>query len=195
TDIDTVVSKTKKSVMPQRGAGQISTNETINSWLPQKTLADDLWALGFDSKEAYYPCNPNTSVRVAYQTPVKVKFADTSEHEFIPTTFEDALIYENYQLFKKLKGLGNIKRIRNILKNEDEERIRKEVYKLIYGTVTKNGQRKKGLLDKAEFALELLFSKDPKAIEPPHYIEEALKWLQDILVANESCDFLSGDDT
>lgn len=195
TDIDTVVPKTKKSVMPQRGADQISTNDTINSWLPQKTLADDLWALDFASKEVCYPCNPNTSVRVAYQMPVKVKFADASEHEFIPTTFEDALIYENYELFKKLKGLGNIKRIRNILKNEDEEKIRKEVYKLIYGTVAKNGQRKKGLLDKAEFALELLFSKDPKAIEPPHYIVEALKWLQDILVANESCDFLSGDET
>ena len=78
---------------------------------------------------------------------------------------------------------------------KEEEKIRREVYKLIYGTVAKNGQRKKGLLDKAEFALELLFSKDPKAIEPPHYIAEALKWLQDILVANESCDFLSGDET
>lgn len=191
TDIDTVEPKKKKCVMPKRNAGQISTNETITTWIPRMYSVDSLWAASADEKQVSYEHNPDASVRVAYQTPVKIKFSDDSEHEFIPTTFEDALAYENFATFKTLQGLGAIKKIRNIFKQENADEITKNVYELIYGSTDADGKREKGSLDKAEFALQLLYNKDPKSIIPPQYISVALEWLEDSLIKREDEDFAS----
>jgi len=191
TDIDTVEPKRKKSIIPKRDDGQISTNETITAWIPRMSSADSLWAASADKKQVSYEHNPDASVRVAYQTPINVKFSDSTEHEFIPTTFEDALAYENFATFKTLRGLGAIKKIRNIFKQENAEEIAQNVYELIYGGADANGKRKKGSLDKAEFALQLMYNKDPKSITPPQYIAEALKWLEDSLIKREDGDFAS----
>ena len=60
----------------------------------------------------------------------------------------------------------------------------------IYGVKDKDGRRKKGI-DKAEFALQLLYNKDPQKIAPPSYIAEALQWLEDSLIQREDEDFAS----
>ncbi len=122
-----------------------------------------------------------------------MKFSDDSEHEFIPTTFEDALAYENFKTFKTLKGLGAIKKLRAIFNNEDADKISKSVYELIYGATDGKGNRKKGI-DKAEFALQLLYNKDPQKIIPPSYIAEALQWLEDSLIQREDGDFVSEEE-
>lgn len=194
TDIDTVEPKKKSSVMPKRGAEQISTNETIKNWLPRMESADDLWAATFEQKEEAYANNTEAFIRVAYQIPVNVEFSDGSKHEFIPTTFEDALAYENFKIFKTIQGKGSIKELRTTFKNEDAEEIAKKAYELIYGAVDENGKKKKGCLDKAEFALDLLYNKDPKDIKPPLYIAEALNWLQGALLEKEVGDFLSSEE-
>ena len=190
TDIDTVDPQNKKSVMPQRNKGQISTNETIINCVPMQSSADKLWEASPEEKQVQYANNPDAFIRVAYQIPVKIKFSDGKEHELIPTTFEDALAYENYYMFKTLKGLGAIKKLRAIFKDEDPAKISKGVYDLIYGVKDKDGRRKKGI-DKAEFALQLLYNKDPQKIAPPSYIAEALQWLEDSLIQREDEDFAS----
>lgn len=189
TDIDTVDAKKKASVMPQRGEGQISTNTTITDWLPQITLADDLWSADFGQKEMLYMNNKDATIRVAYQTPVVVKFSDNSTHEFIPTTFEDSLAYENFNVFKRLQGNGSIKKLKDIFKTEDATLIPIKVYELIYGS-----NKKKPTMKKAEFALDLLYNKDPKSISPPHYIAESLEWLQKILIEKDDGDFLESEE-
>lgn len=194
TDIDTVDPFKKKSVMPQRYKGQISTNETIINWVPKINNADTLWTATNDKKQIAYKHNPETCVRVAYQAPVTIKFSDKTEHELIPTTFEDALAYENFLMFKTMKGNGAIKKLRAIFKNENAEKIAQGVYELIYGGIDADGKRKKGSLDKAEFALQLLYNKDPKQIAPPQYIAEALKWLEDSLIQREDGDFISNEE-
>ncbi|CUX72122.1 DNA replication and repair protein RecF [Clostridium sp. C105KSO15] len=189
TDIDTVDAKKKASVMPRRGEGQVSTNTTITDWLPNITLADDLWSAGFGQKEILYTNNKDAAIRVAYQTPVVVKFSNNSTHEFIPTTFEDSLAYENFNVFKRLQGNGSIKKLKNIFKTEDATLIPMKVYELIYGS-----NKKKPTMKKAEFALDLLYNKDPKSITPPHYIAEALEWLQKILIEKDDGDFLESEE-
>lgn len=113
--------------MPQRNKGQISTNETIINWVPMQNSADKLWEASPEEKQVQYANNPDAFIRVAYQIPVKIKFSDGTEHELIPTTFEDALAYENYYMFKTLKGLGAIKKLRAIFKDEDPAKISKGV--------------------------------------------------------------------
>lgn len=189
TDIDTVEPKKKASVIPQRGDGQISTNSTITEWLPKMNLADDLWAATFTQKEISYDNNTDAAIRVAYQIPVTVTFSDNSKHEFIPTTFEDSLAYENFDVFKKLSGAGSIKKLKNIFIEENAEQIPLRVYELIYGS-----DKKKPTMKKAEFALDLLYNKDPKSIKPPYYIAEALEWAQNVLVAKDDGDFLESEE-
>ena len=180
--------------MPQRKAGQISTNETIKKWLPRMESADSLWVATLKEKQVTYANNTDACVRVAYQTPVYITFSDGSRNEFIPTTFEDALAYENFELFKTLNGIGGIKKLRTVFKTENVEEIARKVYELIYGAVDEKGKKKKGSLDKAEFALQLLYNKNPKDISPPQYIAEALSWLQNELLKKETRDFLSNEE-
>jgi len=189
TDIDTVEAKKKSSVIPKRGEGQISTNSTIIEWLPKLKLADDLWAATFAQKEISHTSNIDAAIRVAYQIPVSVTFSDDSKHEFIPTTFEDSLAYENFAVFKKLSGDGSIKKLKNIFTKENAEQITLEVYELIYGS-----KEKKPTMKKAEFALDLLYNKDPKSIKPPKYIAEALEWVQNVLITKDNGDFLESEE-
>lgn len=180
--------------MPQRNVGQISTNETIKNWLPRMESVDSLWVATLEEKQEIYANNTDACVQVAYQTPVYVTFSDGSRYEFIPTTFEDALAYENFETFKTLTGIGGIKKLRTVFKTENVEEIARKVYELIYGAVDEKGKKKKGSLDKAEFALQLLYNKDPKNISPPQYIAEALSWLQSALLEKETGDFLSSEE-
>ena len=94
----------------------------------------------------------------------------------------------NFSMFKKMTGLGVIKRLNAIFKNENVTQISQNIYDLIYGAKDKTGKRTKGI-DKAEFALQLLYNKDPQKITPPSYIAEALQWLEDSLVQREDGDF------
>ena len=59
-----------------------------------------------------------------------------------------------------------------------------------HGAKDENNKRQKGI-DKAEFALQLLYNKDPQNIVPPSYIAEALQWLEDSLIQREDGDFAS----
>lgn len=140
--------------------------------------------LDFDSKVESNPHIDDAKTRVAYQTPINVTFSDGTEHEFIPTTFEDSLAYTNFDSFKTMKGIGLIKKFKNAFKTENETQISTNVYNAVESTTAK----------KAEFALDMIYNRDPQSIEIPAYIAEALEWLEKEISSKDNNDFLNKED-
>lgn len=183
-DLDSAHGAHSKSVLPERGKGYFSSNPTIKNWVIRNTDLDYLLDLDFDSKVGTNPYIDDAKTRVAYQTPVKVVFSDGTEHEFIPTTFEDSLAYTNFDSFKTMQGVGLIKKFRNSFKTENETQISTDVYKALESTTAK----------KAEFALDMIYNKDPQSIVIPAYIADALEWLEKELSSKDNNDFLDKED-
>ena len=181
TDIDCAHGKHKASVKPERGKKYFSSNPTIQNWVVRNVDLDYLLDLDSDSKIESNPNIAEAKTRIAYQKPVKVLFADKTEHEFIPTTFEDSLAYANFESFKSMKGNGLIKKFKNAFKPENATTIPQDVYNAI----------KSKSVDKAEFALDMIFNKDPQNIVIPAYIAEGLEWLENEISSKDNSDFLS----
>lgn len=181
TDIDCAAKSGRCKKQPMRGKGYISSNPTIQNWVVRNINLDSLLDLSFDQKEETNPTIQEAKTRIAFQTPIQLSFSDGSQHEFLPTTFEDALAYTNFTTFKTTKGNGLIKKFKNAFKTEDANKIAEEVYNAVESKSAK----------KAEFALDMIYNKDPDKIIVPKYIAEALNWLQSELSAKQSCDFLS----
>lgn len=181
TDIDCAYGKKKASAKPERGKKYFSSNPTIQNWIIKNVDFDYLLDLSFDSKVESNLNIAEAKTRIAYQKPVKVSFADKTEHEFIPTTFEDSLAYTNFYSFKNMKGNGLIKKFKNAFKTENAATISQDVYNAI----------KSKSVDKAEFALYMIFNKDPQNIVIPTYIAEGLEWLEKEIISKDNNDFLS----
>ncbi|QOY36639.1 AAA family ATPase [Anaerobacillus isosaccharinicus] len=171
TDLDSVNPSNKNTaVVPKRKKGYITANDTLKSWVPEKTDLDELLDLEYEEK-VKKNTNETYSVRVAYQYPKIISaFSNKLDLEVVPYTFEDALVYENLSLFESLKGNGLIKKFREAIKNKV--------------TITELGEQffedlRKG--KKAEFALELIYLEDPKKLKIPEYIKEGLTWLDEQL--------------
>lgn len=165
TDLDSVSSKSGKSIIPKRGDNQITNNDTLKSWIPKLKNIDDLLDLKEDEKVLTMK---NTSkVRVAYQFPIKVKL-NVRRTELIPNTFEDAIVYENIDMLKKLSGYGLIKSFKNaITNNTSKKALEKAVFDILHNKNVK----------KAQFALDLLYSDEVEKIQTPSYIKNGLEWL------------------
>lgn len=181
TDIDCAHGKHKASVKPERGKNYFSSNPTIQNWVIKNEDFDYLLDLNSDSKIESNPNIAEAKTRIAYQKPVKVLFADKTEHEFIPTTFEDSLAYTNFESFKSMKGNGLIKKFKNAFKTENATTIPQDVYNAI----------KSKSVDKAEFALDMIFNKDPQNVLIPTYIAEGLEWLEKEIASKDNKDFLN----
>ena len=172
TDLDAKDPKTNKVEKPALGKGLEARNETLRNWAPKKTAVDALMKLEEKEKALVYP--NGYAVRAAYQTGTKLKIgeADVIVHA---NTFEDALLYRNFDFFKgrKATGLaGSFQRIADDPKNASELAL--SVAQAIEGG------------DKAEFALELLFSDDVEKLSVPSYIEHGLLWLKEQLERKEA---------
>jgi hypothetical protein len=98
------------------------------------------------------------------------------EKEAIPGTFEDCLIYTNYDLFKKIKvtDSGNlVEQTHDLLNSNDTfEMIHEKIYKMLRAGKSEQ---------KAEFALDVIFEISPDELSVPPYINQGLMWLQDYL--------------
>lgn len=157
-----------KSVQPRRNEGQITRNNVLKTWVPEKNSVDDLLDLPGHEKET---CKSDQfySVRSAYQIPIKAKLNDEdTEGEVISTTFEDAFVLENIQNIKSMNGEGFVELFKEDIK------VSKTVDELcdkLYVTIRDNQKLK------AEFALNILFHEDPKNLNVPLYIKEGLEWL------------------
>ncbi|KFK95666.1 MULTISPECIES: AAA family ATPase [unclassified Serratia (in: enterobacteria)] len=172
TDIDAKDSITNAAVVPKRGAGQRARNETVKTWIPNEESLDVLLDMKSEKKVLSEPSG--YAVRVAYQTPITVKFKSKDAVEALANTFEDALVYENMELFTKLDGHGLIAKFRDALTSSaDLAELGVKV-----SDALKNGT-------KAEFALDILFSEEVDQLKVPIYIHEGLAWLAEQLKRKE----------
>lgn len=193
-----------KAVYPERGKELISSNYAIAKWLMKENDLEKLLDAPSNQKEIKLKTPYEYSIRIAYQTPVTVNYAG-KDMEAISSTFEDCLVYTNYELFKELveaddsdgskedkkdiiddtkayddesdEGLDNVgnlaKSVAGVIKSAKSfEEFRRSVYDSL----------REGKSDqKAEFALDLIYTIDPEEIKVPCYIDEGLNWLQDYL--------------
>jgi len=168
TDLDSVdPSSNNSAAQPIRGNKYITNNDTLKTWVPENKSIDELLDMKPSQKIKKY--DDFFSIRVAYQCPVEVEI-ESKKEKVIPYTFEDALVYDNLELFKKLDGNGLIRKFKetiNTKKNAND--LGRDMFEAL----------RKG--DKAKFALELLYLKDPEELKVPTYIHEGLSWLQDQL--------------
>jgi len=173
-----------KAIRPERNIGLISSNYAIANWMIKEKDLDKLLDLEPKQKVFEYENPYHYSIRIAYQTPVKIDFKGTKT-EVLSSTFEDCMVYTNYKLFKNLKlieddqgDVGNLlKKVNVILK---AEKSFDEMHKQIYDEL-RNGKSDQ----KAEFALDLIYAIDPSKLTVPPYIAEGLEWLQTVLRPEE----------
>lgn len=151
------------SVPPARGEGQLSRNDTLKTWVP---VIDALDAL-LDKKESDLTVEGahGAAVRVAYQQPIKTSFQKANA-ELLANTFEDALLYENLGVFQAQDGNGLWGHL------HDAATTATTVQEL--GEKVKEALKKGG---KAQFAMDLLYSKEIETLSVPRYIDDGLKWL------------------
>lgn len=172
TDIDAKDSTTNAAVVPKRGVGQRARNETVKTWIPKEESFDVLLDMNNEGKVLTDPSG--YAVRVAYQTPISMVFKSKAPTEALANTFEDALVYENPELFAKLDGHGLIAKFRDALASSaDLTELATKV-----SDALKNGT-------KAEFALDILFSEEIDQLKVPKYINEGLVWLAEQLKRKE----------
>jgi predicted ATP-dependent endonuclease of OLD family len=170
TDIDSIdPSKERKAVKPEKGKAYCTNNSTLKEWIPGKESLDELLDLKSGLKE-----DETRQIRVSYQHPIKVKF-NGAISEVAPYTFEDALVFENIDIFKCIDGNGLIKKFKAIInENTDLSIIQDNFFEEL-----RTGE-------KAKFALDLLFLEEPKNIKIPAYIKEGLDWLEQKLVDKQN---------
>lgn len=171
TDID-AKEPTGRAALPKRGAGLLARNETLKTWIPGEESFDAL----LDKKSAELAFNDPSgyAIRVAYQQPIMTTFKGVGPQEVLANTFEDALVYENVDLFGVLEGTGLIASFRKALdQSADLGQLGDAVSKAL-----KDG-------NKAEFSLELLYSDDGDKLKVPAYIHDGLLWLAEQLKRKE----------
>lgn len=180
TDIDATESvigengkEYEKSVITQQGKGYKSGNPSIKSWIIEKDIIDDLLELHYEKKI-------RNNVRIAYQTPIDVKWDHEKEETstICPYTFEDALIMTNLKLFRQegLRNMGAITTIANLLKKSDSATcFQNEIFKKLGNN---SG------FQKADFANGLLYTDVFDKLQAPTYIQEGLEWMKECLNTN-----------
>lgn len=180
TDIDATESvigengkEYEKSVITQQGKGYKSGKPSIKSWIIEKDIIDDLLELHYEKKI-------RNNVRIAYQTPIDVKWDHEKEETstICPYTFEDALIMTNLKLFRQegLRKMGAITTIANLLKKSDSATcFQNEIFKKLGNN---SG------FQKADFANGLLYTDVFDKLQAPTYIQEGLEWMKECLNTN-----------
>lgn len=172
-----------KATLPVRNANLISSNNAITGWLMNETKLDALLGFTAEHKVLTRESARKYSIRIAYQTPVLINF-NGEEVEALSSTFEDCMIYTNYELFRSLKvdESGDydgslIMAVNNII---NTEKSFAEIHRQIYDKLRDGKSNQKAL-----FALDLLYAVDPSKLIVPAYIAEGLEWLQTYLRPEE----------
>lgn len=177
----------RKGVEPARRKGYVSSNYSITRWIVKEDSLDNLLNLSSDRKVLEDCSVCDYKIRVAYQTPITVSYKSVPQ-EKLSKTFEDSLIYTNLEKISGLKTsrksekdinpdeLGSL--LGKVIKLLDEDAELSEISETMYKELEKSGV-------KAEFALDLIYSIDPKKLEIPEYIKEGLTWLDNELSSGE----------
>ena len=94
----------------------------------------------------------------------------------LSSTFEDCLVYTNYQAFKDLSLEDSGSLVKKINDEINTSNTFDEFVNGIYDTLRNGKSDQKG-----EFALDLIYAIDPDELTVPTYIDEGLNWLQSYL--------------
>lgn len=166
-----------KKAEPLINQGLISGNFAITNWLVKENSFDVLINLTDSRKIFQMESICPYKIRIAYQTPVNITYQN-KEIKALSRTFEDSLIYSNWETFKRLSTSNSgqlIKELKDGLdKNVPFDIIRSKIFECLKQSDIK-----------AEFALDLIYSIDPDIIMVPQYIDEGLKWLECLLCKEE----------
>ena len=167
TDLDAMDPTTKESTPPVLKAGQESRNVTLGTWIPALKSIDALMSCP-ESNKIQQSAN-GFAIRVAYQGAWSVKLTKDPKAVVLSNTFEDALVYTNIDLLKKLGDKNGIasKFGEAIKASSTAVELQAQV-----GAVIKK-------IRKAEFALDILTIDDLGSMVAPAYIAEGLAWLQE----------------
>lgn len=161
-----IVKNLKKQ--PASGQGQVTTNAVLKKWHPKQKNVDDL--LNLPATEHSIRVSDEYDLYVAYQKAVPNPTPSKSDSEaalIIPRTFEDALVYANYETLKDIKGSTTSQKIRKIIDDDlSGPELQEALFKLLDGA------------EKAAFAIDCLFQIDGSThLVPPPYIADGLAWL------------------
>jgi predicted ATP-dependent endonuclease of OLD family len=157
-----------KSMRPELGKGQRTANSVLKFWHPKKKKIDDLAAV--DDSGHFCPDCDGYELYIAYQKPIEI-----DKITVIPRTFEDALIIENREVLRGMKGSSTSRKVGLIVgKNLLGEDLSDELFRLLKDA------------EKAAFALDCLMLDDPASIKAPAYIHAGLKWFESALDAASS---------
>lgn len=161
------------AVQPKRKAGQKTNNSSLKTWAPKLDDVDALYAVA--DGEKVVSGDQLFAVRVAYQTPVQILKDDgKTMEEALPSTFEDALVFENISFFRELEGNGLVRKFADAVTNtKGAEAIGKELFDAL----------REG--NKAEFSLDVIASANFEKLKCPTYIGGGLTWLEDRLKAKQ----------
>ena len=162
-----------KKAEPMRKKGLISGNYAITNWIIKKNLLDDLLDLSDDDKVVTKKSVCDYQIRVAYQIPIKVTHLD-AEIEALARTFEDSLIYTNWDVLSKLNATDPGQLLKKLKDGFDAKKSFDSLKTTIFNELKKSEV-------KAEFALDLIFSIAPEEIAVPQYINKGLTWLESVL--------------
>lgn len=163
TDIDAKHPSNRSKCRPELNKELETSNDTLKSWHPKIKKLDKLLKLSFKDK-----VKKGLPIRVAFQTGIKINSGTV-----YPYTFEDALVIENKEVFKKIENnaSGLLKQMIEASKLDDFEEMATRAYDEITKPHTK----------KAEFALDILYFEELGNIKTPKYIDEGLIWLKEQL--------------
>ena len=112
--------------------------------------------------------------------PVVTVDYDGSDKEAIASTFEDCLVYTNYELFKAISTDDTGSLVKSVSDEINSATSFEDFHKGVY-KILRNGKSDQ----KAEFALDLIYAIDPDVLKVPTYIGEGLEWLQAYLEPEE----------
>ena len=146
---------------PRGGQNQRTNNETLKTWIPKIERIDDLLDANVDAKQKVY--DQLHAIRVAYQTPATIRLKNNAPAEALSNTFEDALVFNNIELFSTLPGAGAVKKFRDAIFNSQDTAVLGNAMFDVLKTAKK-----------AEFALDVIDSNDFDKIKTPIYIAEGL---------------------
>ena len=154
----------RRAELPARNADQITSNQTLKTWLPCLEPIDAL----LDASDADKArVDDRSAVRVTYQSTVSVDHASLGG-DVTPYTFEDALVFENLSFFAEIEdGTELTRKVREAIRASGSlENLRDTLFQAIRAD------------SKAAFALDVISDVRFEALQVPGYIRDGLDWLQ-----------------
>lgn len=171
TDLDSVEGPRGKACLAQKDGARTS-NQTLKTWIPEKTSITDLLAVSDDEKEGFLAGGSEPKLRIAYQTETEVTWQGDSA-VCVGRTLEEAFALENlpWTQSEEQESLG-------LIIPEADSSSLTEMQQKLYERVNKKSFKK------TSFALELMLA-EVEEWKVPSYIAEGLGWLESRVVTED----------